>query len=159
VSAFFYIVLTCVGSYLETGRSPFQGFLSNVQKQIHKFQKSNSESEKARGPTPNLFYSFYRSRFLLERLIVTQLAKIFPALYGSLKNHYHIHWSLPSILNIYVTLQNLDKGMLHKCLPVSEAFDLKCVMKYKNKIRITYSYILDYFFFDKFGCLLFVMNF
>jgi hypothetical protein len=34
---------------------PVQGVLPNVQKQIHKFHKSNSESEKARRPNSNLF--------------------------------------------------------------------------------------------------------
>jgi hypothetical protein len=50
----FYVVLSCVGRDLATGCSPVQGVLPNVQKLIHKFQKSNSESEKARRPNPNL---------------------------------------------------------------------------------------------------------
>jgi hypothetical protein len=47
-------VLSCVGSGFATGWSPVHGVLPNVQKYIHKFQKSNSESEQARGPNPNL---------------------------------------------------------------------------------------------------------
>jgi hypothetical protein len=43
-------------SDLATSRSPGQGDLMNVQKQIHKFQKSNSESDQARGSNPNLLY-------------------------------------------------------------------------------------------------------
>jgi len=54
VSTFFSVLLSCVGSGIAVGRSPIQGILPNVQKQIHKFQKSNSESEQARGPNPNL---------------------------------------------------------------------------------------------------------
>jgi hypothetical protein len=48
-------VLTCVGSGLAMGQSTIQGFLPNVQKQIHKFQKSNSGLENARKPNLNLF--------------------------------------------------------------------------------------------------------
>jgi hypothetical protein len=51
VSAFFCVVLSCVGRGLVSGRFPVQGVL---KKQIHNFQKSNSESEQARGPNPNL---------------------------------------------------------------------------------------------------------
>jgi hypothetical protein len=60
VSAFFCVVLSCVGSGLETGWSPVQEVLRNVQKYIHNFQKSNSESEDARGPNPNLLLLFYK---------------------------------------------------------------------------------------------------
>jgi hypothetical protein len=52
VSAFFCVTLSCRS--LKTGRSPVKGVLSNVQKHIHKFQKSNSVWEQARGPNPNL---------------------------------------------------------------------------------------------------------
>jgi hypothetical protein len=58
VSAFFCFVLSCVGSGLATCWSPVQAVLPNVQKQIHNFQKSNSESEKARGYNPNLLLKF-----------------------------------------------------------------------------------------------------
>jgi hypothetical protein len=51
VSAFFYVVLSCAGTDLATSRSPIQEVLPNAQKQIQKFQKSNSESQQARGPT------------------------------------------------------------------------------------------------------------
>jgi hypothetical protein len=44
MSAFFCVVLSCVGRELVTGRSPFQGVLIKCPKQVHKFQKSNSES-------------------------------------------------------------------------------------------------------------------
>jgi hypothetical protein len=50
---FLCCAVLCAGSGLATGRSPVQGVLLNVQKQSHKFQKSNSESEQARGPNPN----------------------------------------------------------------------------------------------------------
>jgi hypothetical protein len=56
VSAFFCVALSYVGSGLATGRSAVQGVPPNVLKWIHKFQKSNSESEQARGPNPNLLY-------------------------------------------------------------------------------------------------------
>jgi hypothetical protein len=56
VSAFVYVELSCVGSGLATGWSPIQGVLPTVQKYIPKFKKSNSESQKARGPNPNLLY-------------------------------------------------------------------------------------------------------
>jgi hypothetical protein len=49
MSAFFCVVLSCVGSGL-----------SNVQIQIHKFQKSNSESEQARGSNPSLLLSIFQ---------------------------------------------------------------------------------------------------
>jgi hypothetical protein len=59
VSAFFCVVLSCVGTDSATGRHPVQGVLPNVQKYIHKFQKSNSESEKARETNPNLSIIIY----------------------------------------------------------------------------------------------------
>jgi hypothetical protein len=40
------------------GQSPVRGVLPNVQKQIHKFQKSHFESEQARGPNLNLPFTF-----------------------------------------------------------------------------------------------------
>jgi hypothetical protein len=52
-----HVFLCCavlIDSGLATGRSPIQGVLPDVQKQIHKFQKSNSESEQARGPNLKL---------------------------------------------------------------------------------------------------------
>jgi hypothetical protein len=52
--AFSCVVLSCVGSGLATGRSPVQEVPPNVQKKSHKFRKSNSESEEAREPNPNL---------------------------------------------------------------------------------------------------------
>jgi hypothetical protein len=44
VSAFSCVVLSCVGRGLRTGWSPVHRVIPNVQKYIHKFQKSNSES-------------------------------------------------------------------------------------------------------------------
>jgi len=58
MTAPFCVVLSCVDSGLVTGQSPVQGVLPNVQKQIHKFQKSNSELEQARGPNLNLLLPF-----------------------------------------------------------------------------------------------------
>jgi hypothetical protein len=59
MSVFVCVVLSCVGSGLAMGQSSIQGVLQNVQKWIHKFQKSNSESEEARGPYLNIY--FFRS--------------------------------------------------------------------------------------------------
>jgi hypothetical protein len=53
MSAFFCVVLSCVGSGLATGRSPVQGVPPDVQKYICNFRKSNSESEQARGRNSN----------------------------------------------------------------------------------------------------------
>jgi hypothetical protein len=62
-----FSVLHCpvLSSGLETGWFPIQRVLPNIQKQIHKFQKSNSESGKARGLNPNLLYF---TKFLISVL-------------------------------------------------------------------------------------------
>jgi hypothetical protein len=51
--AFICVVLSCVGRGLDTGRFPVQGVLTKYPKIDSQFQKSNSESEQARGPNPN----------------------------------------------------------------------------------------------------------
>jgi hypothetical protein len=51
VSAFFCLVLSCVGRGLAFGRSPVQGVLPTVQ-YVRKFQKINSEPEQAKRPNP-----------------------------------------------------------------------------------------------------------
>jgi hypothetical protein len=63
VSPLFWVVLSCASSGLATGRSPVRGVLPTVQKYIHKFEKSNSESEEARAPNPNLLHFFMHFSF------------------------------------------------------------------------------------------------
>jgi len=82
----FFFVLSRVGGGLATGWYPVQGVLSSVQKQIHKIQKSNSESKRAREPNPNLqdfkqqISTFWRSGISAsqnrERSIMTRSSQL-----------------------------------------------------------------------------------
>jgi hypothetical protein len=54
VHVFLCSAVLCKAVALRPADPQSQGVLQYVQKQIHKFQKSNSESEQARGPNRNL---------------------------------------------------------------------------------------------------------
>jgi len=72
----FCVVLSCVGSGFVTGWSPIQAILLNVQKHIHKFQKSYSESEKTRGPNLNLLHTSNVNLILMEKWAVVKILKL-----------------------------------------------------------------------------------
>jgi len=98
VYTFFCIVLSCVGSGLAMDWSPVQGVLPNVQKWIHKFQKSNYELEKARGHNPNL---------LLDVGVKVQ----FQTVYTLLSKDQHINFQKQK----HAALERREKVIFENC--------------------------------------------